>query len=115
MSVQENCPHCSVPNNRWSDKEWRSLPTDYTEGRYAEVSITECEARDRLWLCYRVEYEAFSQSGRWACGTIDRETAKTIRSEDATALLESLPSYVRGGSYYDGKISVISGAMRWSA
>ena len=67
----------------------------------------------RLWLRYFVEYEAFSRSGRWARGLISEAEAEVIAPEDAPAHLERLPSYLYGGSYFDGQAGVRSGWMRW--
>jgi len=113
MKIKSDCP-CMSGNARYTQfREWRSLPTDKTEGRFADVDVHECIECDRLWLKYQVEYGSFSRSARWARGVIDPETARLIRSEDATAFLERLPSYLRGGSHYDGKVRQISGPMSW--
>lgn len=94
-------------------REWRSLPTDTTKGRYAAVDVTECVECSRLWLNYCVEYEAFTKSGRWARGMIDPATAQSIQSEEVPEYLANLPSYIRGGSYFNGRSGASSGPMKW--
>ncbi len=45
---------------------YRDVGVDETEGKFADVSVRRCDRCGRLWLCYFVEYEAFTASGRWA-------------------------------------------------
>ena len=89
------------------------MDVDMTNGRFADVVINACVECGRLWLRYFVEYEAFTRSGRWARGIVDENTARTIQVEAATSFLESLPSYIRGGSYF-GKAEVSAGRMHWN-
>lgn len=106
------CP-CFSPDARYDQfREWRRLALDMTKGRFAEVTIAECVACGRLWLRYFTEHEAFTRTGRWARGLIDPETARSIRSEEATSFLANLPEYVRGGSYF-GTAEVASGEIGW--
>ena len=104
---------CTRPQGRAELKPWRDLDWDTTDGRFADVTILECQNCGRLWLRYFVEYEAFSRSGRWAMGEIDPETAMIIRPEEASQYLAGLPYYIRGGSYF-GKVEIASGYMRWA-
>ena len=91
---------------------FRSVGTDTTEGRFADVVIDACTACGRLWLRYSVEYEAFSRSGRWARGLIDPETAQAIEPAEAQGALER-SWYLYGGSYFDGVSGRRTGSMSW--
>jgi hypothetical protein len=93
--------------------EWRDLEPDLTEGRYADVTISKCRVCGQLWLRYHVEYEAFSRSGRWARGRIDESRALTIKPQEGPAFLASLPTYLYGGSWFDGQAGEGSGPMNW--
>lgn len=78
------------------------------------MRIDRCVHCQRLWLRYAVEYEGFSRSGRWARGLISETEAEVIEPAGAPGHLEQLPSYLYGGSYFDGKCGEHSGAMSWS-
>jgi hypothetical protein len=92
---------------------WRPLDPDMTNGRYADVEIEACVTCGQLWLRYFVEYEAFSKSGRWARGVIDEAAAMNITPNAAPNFLARLPSYLFGGSYFDGKSGSRSGPIKW--
>jgi hypothetical protein len=105
---------CCVPNAHFTLLPTvHDVGTDLTDGRYAEVEVGECTACGLLWLRYFVEYEAFSNSGRWARGIIGRIEAEQMTPERAQAYLESLPAYLYGGSYFDGKSGWRTGWMHW--
>ncbi len=88
-----------------SDMEpFRDLGMD---AKYAEVSLLRCPACGQIWLRYFYENEAFSRSGRWYLGAVSRD----VTAEDAKAVLEGLPEYRYGGSYYDGLTGVSSGPI----
>jgi hypothetical protein len=80
-----------------------------TDERYAEVSLMVCADCGRRWLRYFFEIEAFSRSGRWYLGLIESDRDPT--AGEARALLESLPWYHYGGSYYDGRTGRASGPI----
>jgi hypothetical protein len=105
---------CENPDARYTQFDGRALP-DFgeTDERYGESSLLRCRTCQRLWLEYRVEYEAFGRSGRWARGLIDEVDAQRISTKAATAYLDSLPWYLFGGSYFDGKTGRRSGPMHW--
>ena len=113
MKNEPQCPCMSGEARYTQFREWRSLPTDTTDGRYADVDVSECVECGRLWLSYFVEYEAFTKSGRWARGLIAPDIARTIQSEQAPDYLANLPSYIRGGSYFDGRSGAFSGPIKW--
>ena len=109
----QTCP-CMVADAKYDQfRTWRDLEPDPTDGRYADVSILQCVTCERLWLQYQVEYEAFSKSGRWARGVIEAETAATIKPEEATDCLATLPTYLYGGSYFGGQSGARCDSMRW--
>jgi len=87
---------------------------DQTGGRYADVSVERCRSCGKDWLEYRVEYEAFSRSGRWARGIVSPEQARSIKPEAAADILHGLNWYLYGGSYFDGAVGRKSGPMKWS-
>ena len=79
-----------------------SLGVDETNGRFGEVTLRRCRRCGRLWLRYFVEYEAFSESGRYYMGLISSRRARRLKAEEAVAYLDSLPWHLYGGSYYYG-------------
>jgi len=79
------------------------IGVDETEGRFGEVNIKQCKHCGRYWLHYFVEYEEFSESGRYFMGVITLEAAKTIKPETAIDYLDSLEWHLYGGSYFGGK------------
>jgi hypothetical protein len=76
------------------------LGVDGTNGRFGEVSVRTCRACGRRWLHYRVEYEAFTGSGRWYAGLLPEGADAGIAPETAVAVLERLPWHVYGGSWF---------------
>jgi hypothetical protein len=73
---------------------------DETHGRFGEVSVRTCRACGRRWLHYRVEYEAFTGSGRWYAGLLPEGADAGLTPDAAVPLLERLPWHVYGGSYW---------------
>ena len=113
MSVATQLRTCMSPDATYNQfRPWSELDQDTTEGRYADVSVTQCLTCDRLWLSYRLEYEGFSRSGRWARGEIDAYMASTMRPEGAPSYLAALPTHLYGGSYF-GRSGRRSGRMSW--
>lgn len=87
-------------------REIRALGMDK---EYGESSLWECVPCGRLWLRWFHENEAFSRSGRWYRGVVSDSDG--ITAENAKSILEALPSYVFGGSYFDGKVGQSSGPI----
>ncbi len=114
MSVAAQTCRCMSADAKYDQfRTWRDLEPDMTDGRYADVEIRQCVICERLWLLYAVEYEAFSKSGRWARGEIEADRAATINPGEATDYLAALPTYLYGGSYFDGQSGARCGSMRW--
>ncbi len=113
MDDQTPCGCASATAQHRSFEEWRTLDPDLTEGRYADVSILKCRKCGQLWLRYFVEYEAFSRSGRWGRGRIDEARALTIQPHEGASFLAELPSYLFGGSRFNGQQGERSGPMEW--
>jgi len=104
---------CSNPPFYFDDFQIIPIGIDETNGRFGEVSIHICKSCQSKWLRYFVEYEAFSESGRWYRGLISDEVANTVTPENAVEILEGLDWYYRGGSYFktdgqkgSGRVSV---------
>jgi hypothetical protein len=74
---------------------------DTARGRFGEVNVRTCHACGRRWLHYRVEYEAFSRSGRWYTGLLPEGADAGLTPEAAVPLLERLPWHIYGGSFWD--------------
>lgn len=91
---------CMQPTQWRCEEDGRSLGTDMTNGRYGEVWLHPCDKCGRHWLFYRVEYESFSESGRWYRALIPPEVAKTVTAETAAAALAASEYRVFGGSYF---------------
>jgi hypothetical protein len=54
----------------------------------------------QLWLRYQVEYEAFTESGRWAEAIISEEEAMNMTPEAAAGFLDAAEWHIFGGSYW---------------
>ena len=91
---------CMAPPFDFADFDSEPLGIDQTNGRFAEVSVETCRACGAKWLRYFVEFEAFTASGRWYRGLVTAERLRTLTPELAVTLLESLPWYFYGGSYF---------------
>lgn len=91
---------CMTPPFFHLDYDVMSLGVDETNGRYGEVTIETCKACGARWLRYFVEYEFFSESGRWYRGLVTQEMLASLKPEHAPELLASLPRYFYGGSYF---------------
>lgn len=91
---------CIRPPFWYLDYETISLGVDGTKGRCGEVTIEICKICRSVWLRYFVEYESFSESGRWYRGLVTMEMVRYLKPEQAPALLSSLPWYFYGGSYF---------------
>ena len=78
---------------------------------FAEVSLLTCPACGQNWLRYFYEIEAFTASGRWYRGAIDKEQASRLTVQTAKNMLEGLDWYFFGGSYYEGKSGKSSGKI----
>lgn len=76
---------------------------DTINGRYGEVTLFQCPGCYKFWLRYFVEYESFSNSGRWYFGEIKKENIKTLTAQNAVFALEKSPKIYRGGSYFRAK------------
>jgi hypothetical protein len=88
------------------------LGVDPQQGRYAEVNLDRCRACVRLWLHYHIEFEAESGSGRWYRGLLPWDLAMSITALTAASVLEGLPWYFAGGSYFDGNVRRTAGRLR---
>lgn len=91
---------CMTPPFNYQDFNSASLGVDETNGRFGEVTIETCRACGAMWLRYFVEYEFFSESGRWYRGPVTWEMVWLLKPEQAPELLASLPWYFYGGSYF---------------
>jgi len=103
---------CTEPPFWHEDYESRFVGVDKRNGRYGEVAIETCKHCGRKWLRYFVEYEAFSSSGRWYRGIVSPEMEAMLTPENAVEMLESLPRYFYGGSYFSTAGMEGSGPLR---
>ena len=84
----------------YTDFDEQPVGVDETNGRCGEVTIQTCRACGSKWLRYFVEYESFSQSGRWYRGLVTPELVESLTPERAPDVLASLPWLFSGGSYF---------------
>ena len=77
---------------------------------YGESYLRPCPECGKLWLEYFYELEAYSKTGRWFVGALPRGV-RDVAPEHAKQVLENLPWYFFGGSYFDGKVDIGSGAV----
>lgn len=71
-----------------------------TDGRHGEVRIKTCKTRGSTWLHYFVEFEYRSNSGRWYRGSVSPESVENLNPAQAAEVLERLPWFFYGGSYF---------------
>jgi hypothetical protein len=91
---------CEIPPIFYKNYIECYIGTDRRKGRFADVNVNMCIHCKRKWIRYFVEYEAFSQSGRWYAGIIDDLDLKKITPENAIEFIEGLDWYLYGGSYF---------------
>ena len=101
--MADSCAHKRV--------DIRHLGTDPSEGRFADVTLETCTECGQLWVRYQFEFEAFTGSGRWYRAKVDAAQASSLEAINAAKLLESLPSYTAGGSYFNGQVHERSGRL----
>jgi len=87
----------------------RQVGVDMTNCRYGEVWRHTCDRCGRIWLFYRVEYEAFTASGRWYRAVISRETADAVTPETAADAIARSDYRIRGGSYFNSPGEIDAG------
>ncbi len=73
---------------------------DPTNGIYADVGLDTCLHCGAIWLSYRFEYEHLPASGRWYRGIVPEAIARLVTPESAADVLECLPWWLYGGSYF---------------
>jgi hypothetical protein len=89
-----------TPSFDYRDFDSVEIGVDESDGRFGEVSIETCRACGSKWLCYFVEYEAFSNSGRWYRGQVSEEVVRCVLPETALEMLRSLKWRFVGGSAF---------------
>lgn len=97
----EDCPACLHPPFDFRQFESQNVGVDAQMGRFGQVTVASCRQCGRLWLCYLLENEGFSRSGRWYRGQIEPALLPQITAENAVGLLQQLPWYFYGGSYFN--------------
>jgi hypothetical protein len=103
---------CMTPPFFYLDYDSKRIGIDETNGRSGEVTVDTCKACGRMWLHYFVEYESFSESGRWYRGLVTSEMVERLTPEQAPELLASLPWRFYGGSYFRTQGREGSGPIR---
>ena len=95
----------------YKDLEERYLGMDQ---HFGEVSLETCKLCGQHWLKYAYENEAFTASGRWYRAPINSGLTSHITSASAKDIIEHMPWYYAGGSYFSGKIHKHSGSLHLS-
>lgn len=108
MKKEEQCK-CMIPSLRTADFSIVQIGTDETNGRFGDVSIATCKTCGQQWLCYQLEYEAFSRSGRWYRGAISPDDAEAMKPEAAVTAIVKMDWYFAGGSYFNSTGLKMSG------
>lgn len=91
---------CEQPPFLFSNFNIVELGVDETSGRFANVVIETCKHCKQKWIKYSVQYESFSESGRWYKGKVKESKAKSITPQNTIDYLEKLDAYFYGGSYF---------------
>src|SRR3712207_7104634 len=86
-----DCDYCMTPPFDYRDFDTSPLGVDMTKGRNGEVTVETCKACGSVWLRYFVEWEWYSESGRWYRGPVTWEMVWQLkpRSEEHTSELQS--------------------------
>ena len=98
-SVTSEC-RCRTPPFRATDFDAEVVGVDVTNNRFGEVSVDTCRCCGSKWLTYFVEYEGFTESGRYCRGLVSPEALQGLTPERAVAVLQGLDWHFRGGSYF---------------
>ncbi len=106
-----SCP-CSHPEANADNFIIADWGVDKTNSRFAEIRIYTCKHCGTQWLHYFVEYEAFSQSGRWYRGKITAAELTELTAEKTVDYLQGLESYIYGGSFFNTRGKYGSGTVR---
>lgn len=103
---------CMNPPFYYLDFESISLGEDETDKvNSTEVTIETCKSCGSKWLRYFFEHPLFAHSATWYRGLITDEIARSVRADNAIALIESLEWYFRGGSFYKSDGEKCSGKI----
>jgi len=97
--TNENCP-CQSATARFDVFHSVDVGLDMTHGRHGEVRIKTCKTCGSTWLHYFVEFEYRSNSGRWYRGSVSPESVENLNPAQAAEVLERLPWFFYGGSYF---------------
>lgn len=92
---------CMSPPLWYLDYERVGLGMDDSNGTHADVALETCKHCGAIWLTYHFEYEHLTASGRWYRGIISPEVPRSVTPETALAMLESMPWWLYGGSFFD--------------
>lgn len=101
---------------RCHDAEWQGRPTHVTrwigvDDHHAEVTVSTCTGCGANWLEYF--FEDHHDNGSRYRGLISTSVADQVTTQNAAEFIAQLPWYWLGGTYYFGKTSRSSGAVRW--
>ncbi|HYP41601.1 MAG TPA: hypothetical protein VEX13_14680 [Chloroflexia bacterium] len=110
LATEDDC-RCLQPPFVYTQFDSTFLGVDPQEGRYADVSMDRCRTCGRNWLHYHFELEWQSRSGRWYRGLVMGEIEEGVSALNATSVLEELPWYFAGGSYFGGNIHRTAGRL----
>jgi hypothetical protein len=77
------------------------IGVDQTPRGLANVSLFDCRFCGHRWLHFALGHEAWEQSNRWYRGPLSVHHSRLVTSENALALLASLPWYFYGGTDFD--------------
>jgi hypothetical protein len=87
--VKINCK-CKIPPLSYKNYIDCWIGVDKRNGRFADVEIKMCLHCKRKWVKYLVEFEAFSESGRWYSGIVDDSDLQYLTPENAIECIERL-------------------------
>lgn len=105
-------PSCACLNNGVRNLLTCNIGIDTVNSSYGKVTTSRCRDCGRHWLCFFIEYEAFTNSGRWYEGLIEQPYLDRMTPELAIPYLSRLDWYLCGGSYFDGKVFRSRGTPR---
>ncbi len=111
--VAEQNDGCACTQDGAGVRPHRSVGVDETQGRFADVDLARCAVCGAVYLRYAVEYEGFSESGRWAMCMVKPGLEGVITPKVAAAVLDAAPWHIYGGSYWGHSGRRGTGALRW--
>lgn len=96
MAERTDCV-CMNPPLHYDDFEIDPVSDSFHEdANGGEITVEKCRHCGTKWLCYFVEYPAFTSSGRWCRGVVTDDELSRLGTEMVLSCLGGLPWHLYG-------------------